>query len=268
MSAQDSRPDDSSPSKAAEAIIDDLKSVIARSISGNLEVAGRVRSLVQALVNTPPSPPATLNPRENVSKLLDFNVASLRVLTEHVLGAINEIVDQAETSLLGERRPRPAAAPNGGAVAAPPAAGAGQAIEIVMSGAIGDRASSPFLIENHYDRDVDVTFEIVAPGAGATPKIPSGALQVEPSRASLPARGQAIVYATVEISESFKPGSSYHGAIRILGFESRPIRVRLDVLAAAPKQTAPKPAAPAGRATAKKARKAAGGRRRAGARKR
>jgi len=236
-----------SETRAPEAIIDDLKSVIARSISGNVEVAGRLRALVQAMVNDPPSASAALHdPRSGVSKWLDFNVTTLRVLTEHALGALNGIVTEAELSLLGDRRNAPPSVRSNG-TAPVETSGAGpatpSAVEIILRGAHGERASSPFLVENHYDRAVDVTFERIGFGDERR-QIPASALQVEPARATLAARGQAIVYLAVTIDDSFEAGTSYFGAIRMVGFDARPVRVRLDVAERAAEPSRPPSAAP------------------------
>lgn len=226
--------------RSIEAIIQDFKSVLAASIAGNIQAAGRVRGL---LTNSPPARQETAasEPRGaaasgDIVQILDFALASVRLLTEQSLVIVNGILDEAEVRLK-ERSADSAAAPATNQSAA-------GGVEILMKGVRGERAGAAFLLENKYDRNVDVTFEVSDLGAEGRPAIPGSLVKVEPEAVTLPPRGQAVIRLEIAVGDIFAPGESYFGTLRTAGFETRHIRIRLDVEAEAPIYAASPAAAP------------------------
>ncbi len=211
MSASDPKP----PSLTTQDLVADLKAVLAKSVSGNLELAARLRDLVRGIAADAPT--AARDPevrRELVARWLAFNVASLCTLTDSSLETMNAIVSAAETTLLG----RPATSPSAPAVGA-------DGIDIVIEGRRYERPGAPFLLENHYDRVLDVSFEVDPFTAEDHPPVPASVLTLDPQVLQLPAKGQAVVHAYVEIGQGFHVGVVYSTLIRISGFDAKSMRL-------------------------------------------
>lgn len=213
---------------STETLVADLKAVLAKSLSGNLELAGRVRDLVRGIAADAPT--AVRDPemrRALVARWLAFNVASLRTLTDSSLETMNAIVTAAEAALLTTTPP-----PNGASTITT------QGADIVLEGRRGERISAPFLLENHYDRVLDVAFEVEPFRAPGLALVPQSALTLDPLALQLPAKGQAIVHAAVALDDSFAGAVTYSTVIRLLGYDARSLRLSVrvvdDALAARP----------------------------------
>lgn len=214
MRAQDQKP----PNATTQDLVAELKAVLAKSVSGNLEIAARVRDLVLGIAAGAPT--AARDPavrRDLVARWLAFNVASLRTLADSSLETMDTIVSAAETMLLGKP---PAPAP----------ASSADGIDIVLEGRHGERLSAPFLLENHYDRVLDVAFEVEPFTAPDHPPMPTSLLTLDPPVLQLPAKGQAIVHAYVELADGFVTGAIYSTIIRISGFDARSMRLSVRVV--------------------------------------
>jgi hypothetical protein len=211
------KPDDV---REAEAIVKDLKAVMAHALAGNLEVVARVRDLVSSLVSDPPKiADAVRDPRVLVNRWLDFNIASLRIITEHSIDALNGIVSVAEASLDARSRAgaNAFASRSNGQFAEP--------VELRIEGLRGTRATASFQLENFYNHPLEITFEaepLFAPGRAP---IAASALEIEPAPLQLPARGKQIVSVSVALDQAFSPGVAYEGRVRIVGFEARSLHV-------------------------------------------
>jgi hypothetical protein len=217
-----SKPDDL---REAEEIVRDLKAVMAHALAGNLEVVARVRDLVGALVSDPPKiSDAVRDPRALVNRWLDFNIASLRILTEHSIDALNGVVSVAESSLNASRRSSAASAGSHSGTERP------EPVELRLEGPRGVRASASFQLENFYNHPLEVTFEaepLIAPGHEP---IGAAAIEIAPQLVQLPARGRQVVSVSVTLGERFSPGAVYEGNVRIVGFEARSLHLSVRVL--------------------------------------
>ena len=216
------KPDDV---REAEAIIKDLKAVMAHALAGNLEVVARVRDLFGSLISDPPKiSDAVRDPRVLVNRWLDFNIASLRIITEHSIDALNGIVSEAEASLN--------ASPRGGATSFGNRSNAQYAepVELRLEGFRGTRATASFQLENFYNHPLEITFEaepLISPGREP---IAASRIEIEPELCQLPPRGRQIVSVSVALDEAFAPGAVYEGRVRIVGFEARMLHVVVRVL--------------------------------------
>jgi hypothetical protein len=216
------KPDDV---REAEALVKDLKAVMAHALAGNLEVVARVRDLVGGLVSDSPKiSDAVRDPRALVNRWLDFNIASLRIITEHSIDALNGIVSVAEASLnTSPRRSAPNFENRSETQAAEP-------VELLLEGRRGARASASFQLENFYNHPLEITFEaepLVAPGRLP---ISASALEIEPEVAALPPRGRQVVSVSVTLGEAFALGSVYEARVRVVGFEARLLHVVVRVI--------------------------------------
>ncbi len=211
---------------------------MSRSLVGNLQVVIRVGDLLRALVADPPKvSDVAPSPRALVSRLLDFNIASLRILTDHSLETLNGIISVAESSLRGSAGSRLASS------ALPSSAAQGDTVELRLEGERGARVSAPFLLENFHDRPLEVTFEAESLIAVDRAPISASAIAIEPGLVQLPPRGQQVVYISLVLGDQFAADATYETRVRIVGFEARMIRLIVRVLdrkADAPAKVRPK----------------------------
>jgi hypothetical protein len=217
-----SKPDDV---REAEAIIKDLKAVMAHALAGNLEVVARVRDLVGALVSDPPKVGDVVrDPRDLVNRWLDFNISSLRILTEHSIEALNGIISVAEANLdLSPNR-------SSTSFTSRSVAQRGDAVDLRLEGTRGSRATASFLLENFYNQPLEVTFEaepLLAPGF---PPIPASAIEIEPEIVHLPPRGRQVITVSIALDDAFASGVEYEGKVRIVGFEARMLHLIVRVI--------------------------------------
>jgi hypothetical protein len=236
-------------SRPPEAIIDDFKSVIASSIAGNVQVASRIRDMLVAATDR--SGGSTTDEQQNgkrtdLTRVLDFTLGSIRLFNEHSLQVMNGLLDEVESNLLGKKSGVTASQ-----VAEPTETGA---VEIVLKGHRGSVAGAAFLMENSYDHPIELTFEAGELFTEGLPSVSPSVVHVDPQSVSVPAKGQVIVKVGIQLVAEFEAGRQYVGALRTLGYESRMIRLRLDVLPEAPSETAASPSAPKVQASVRKSR--------------
>jgi hypothetical protein len=220
------------PGEANE-LIADLKRTIAKSVAGNVELAGRVRDLVRELAADAPAAVRDARLRnELLARWLTFNVITLRALTESSLETMNGIVTAAELTLLRKR-----AAPGANGAGGAPAVA--EPIDLVLQGRRGERVSAPFLLENHYDRALDVAFEAEPFRAAGRPELTAALLVLEPGAVTIPARGQTIVHAAVDLVDDFAAGVTYATVIRLIGYEAKAMRLSVRVTEPVAESAAP-----------------------------
>jgi len=236
--------------KSPEAFVDELKSVLSANAAGNIELASRLNALVKegALAlqasKERPSPDSS----ELLSRVLDFQLTAYAVVTEHSLAILNGLITSAEQTLLdtaepvtavAQPGPRPRGA-QGSSRAAPRPAGAAEGMQ--LSGRRGETLTCPFLVENQYDRGLDVSFEAdpLVPDNG--PPLPARLISFEPATLVLPPHGQAVAQAHIRLTKDFTVGETYSTALHVLGFQCPPVKVAITVLApnkAARQRTSP-----------------------------
>jgi hypothetical protein len=206
------------------AVIQDLGAVMARSLVGNLQVVIRVGDLIRALVADPPKvSDVAPNPRALVNRLLDFNIASLRILTDHSLETLNGIISVAESNLRGTGGNRLASSTLSSS------APQSNTVDLRLEGERGARVSAPFLLENFYGRPLDVTFEAESLVAVDREPISASAIAIEPAVVRLPPRGQQVVHISLVLGDQFAAGATYETRVRIVGFEARMVRLIVKV---------------------------------------
>ncbi|MGH3116969.1 MAG: hypothetical protein ACRDQ2_07610 [Gaiellales bacterium] len=196
-----------------------LKELVAANVAGNARLLTRFNDLVRDAtkgLGTPrgESPDATAL----LSRWLDFNLASYSVVTTHGLALLNGLLSAAENALV-PRPPAPAGTP-------PPA----RRVELRLEGRPGDRVTSGFAVENHFDRPLEVAFESgdLIPGSGAS--LPGSLVTFEPDKLRIAPRGEAVVQAAVTITPDFIVGQTYAATIRLLGFQPKEVGFSLTIL--------------------------------------
>lgn len=217
----------------AEHFIDELKTLLTRSIEGNTQLASRLSALAQEAAKG--GLPADAN--ELFARWLDFNLASASLLNKHSLSALHGVLDAAERSLLGRDVPvvhdGPAPTAPSATPAAPPAGTTPGAIDLHVEGEPGETVRAPFLIANDYDRALEVAFEASGLRSDAGATIAVDRVSFEPPTLSL-GKGQRVVQAAIAIPGDAVRGATYRGEIRVKGFQARTIALALTVRAAAP----------------------------------
>lgn len=216
-----SKPDDV---REAEAIIKELKAVMAHALAGNLEVVARVRDLVGTLVSDPPRVAGVVrDPRLLVNRWLDFNIASLRILTEHSIEALHGIITVAESNLGTNSS-------SASSSAGKRPSQSGEAVDLRLEGTRGSRATASFLLENFYNQPLEVTFEtgpLIAPGHEP---VPASAVVIEPEVVELPARGRQVISISVLLDDAFASNAQYESRVQIVGFEARMLHLIVRVI--------------------------------------
>jgi len=230
--------------KSPGAFVDQLKSVLSASAAGSIELAGRLNALVKeaalALNASKDRPPPDSS--ELLSRMLDFQLAAYAVVTEHSLAILNGLITSAEQTLLdasesaaavAQQAPQPQGTQASSRIARRPTEATG-IVQVV--GRQDETLTCPFLVENQYDRGLDVSFEAdpLVPGKG--PPLPASLISFEPARLVLPPRGQAVARAHIRLIRDFTAGETYSTAVHVLGFRCPPVQVAITV--AAPKKAA------------------------------
>jgi len=208
----------------AEHFIDELKSLLTRSIEGNTQLASRLSALAQEASKG--GLPTDAN--DLFARWLDFNLASASLVSSHSLTVLHGVLDAAERSLLGREIP----VVHDGPAPAVPNAPAQGAIVVHVEGDPGETVRAPFLIANEYDRLLEVAFEASPLGTEGGATIPVDRVSFEPPSLSL-GKGERVVQAAIAIPKEAARGATYRGEIRVKGFHARSIALALTVRAAA-----------------------------------
>jgi hypothetical protein len=117
---------------------------------------------------------------------------------------------------------------------APDRAGAPTPAPICLDVTHGQQVTIPFLVQNQYDRCVDVSFAADPPTTAAGAPVPASTISFEPRTLALPPGGQLVVRATVAVTEDFTEGQVYATALHVRDLPAPPLPVELRVGPAEP----------------------------------
>jgi len=209
---------DPSGRKSPEEFVEQLKELVATNIAGNAQLLTRLTSFVQEAVKSAgsgsrePLTGATL-----LSRWLDFNLASYSVVSTHSLAIMSGLLTAAEAALLPKGQsvsPRPGAAPR---------------VELRLEGRPGDRVTSAFMVENHFDHPLEVSLASgdLVPASGAA--LPASLVTFEPATLSIGPRAQAVVQIVVTITREFAVGQTYLTVIRLVGLHAKEVGLAITV---------------------------------------
>ncbi|MDQ3697826.1 MAG: hypothetical protein M3373_07350 [Gemmatimonadota bacterium] len=207
--------------KTPEDFVEELKSLVAMNVAGNVRLAARVNDLLRDATKalSAQSPGKTADPSVVLGRWLDFNLAAYSAVSTHSLALLEGVVTAAERTLAR----KPPHAPDDTSEAF------GRA-EMRLEGRTGDRVRGPFLVENQYDRAVDVRFEAddLVPASGAL--VAAAHIAFEPPALIVPPSGQAVAHVAVTITPEFTVGQTYTTTVRVLGFQAREVGLSLTIL--------------------------------------
>jgi hypothetical protein len=196
-----------------------LKELVAANLDGNARLVSRFGDIVRDAARQARAgrgSPASREPGALLSRWLEFNLAAYSAITTHGLALVDGLLSAAEQALAPKS---PAAGPG-------PAA---RRVELRLEGRPGERVTSGFAVENHFDRPLEVAFEAgdLVPLVG--PPLPGSLVGFEPAALTLAPRSQAAVQVAVTITREFVAGQTYATTIRLLGFQAKEIGLSLTV---------------------------------------
>lgn len=222
--------------KSADEIVEQLREILATNAAGNAQLASHlsefVRDMSRELGRGQPVDAAEL-----FSRWLDFNLKSYSLLNMQSFALLDGLLSVARDTLL----------PSTGAVPAP---GQEPRVDLRMSGRVGERVTTSFVIENQFDQPLEVGFECddLATTSGQTQ--PAALVDFNPPKLAIPARNQAVGQAGVTLKGDFVVGETYRTTIRLLGFATKELGLLVTILPPADKPV-PSPAPSALRAAAR-----------------
>jgi hypothetical protein len=226
--------------RSPDEFIERLKELVAADVAARTQLKARfsdfVREASQA-VGTGRAGERT-DAQALLSRWLDFNLESYSVVSAQGLALLNGLLSAAERTLIPQ-----APAPD---TRATPAA----RVELRLSGRHGERATTGFVVENHFNRPLAVTFQSTDLVSKTGASLPASLVSFEPTTLVLEQRRQGVVQATVTITADFEVGQTYTATIRLLGFEAK--EVGLSVTALPPADAAPSNPSPPPRKSTKK----------------
>jgi hypothetical protein len=198
-----------------------LNEIVAANIAGSTQLTNRFKDFIQEAIKADATESAgeRMDAGALLSRWLDFNLASYSVMTTNSLALLNGLLTAAESTLIPKAAPAPAARPS----SAP-------RVELRLFGRHGDRATSGFVLENHFDRPLSVTFESADLIPENGPPLPASLVSFEPATLVIPPRGQAVVYAAIGITRDFVVGQTYTTTLRLLGLEAKEDGLSVSVL--------------------------------------
>jgi len=201
--------------KSPEELADEFKALLSDNASQSVKLAARVNDLVkdaaQAVAESGREPADTT---QLLNRWLDYQLRSYAIVSKHALSMAHGLVSAAQNAVVGSEA----------AEAAPV-----QRIDLQVKGHIGEVVVAPFLVHNHYDREVTVGFEATALLSATGRSLEATYVKFEPYRASLEAGEQVVIQAIIAVTDEFEPGQTYVTTIRVLGFDAQDVVLALSV---------------------------------------
>lgn len=207
--------------KSPEEFVEQLKELVAANVAGNAQLVTRFNDFIRDAAKAVGAGRAAGEPANAaalLSRWLDFNLASFSVASTHGLALLNGLLSAAENALLPKAPSAPGARPT-----------PEPRVELRLEGRPGERVTSAFLVENHFDRPLDVAFEAGALIPATGPSLPASLIAFEPATLAIAPRGQAVVQAAVTITRDFVVGQTYVTTIRLLGLHAKEMGLSVTV---------------------------------------
>lgn len=218
------------PSSAAfgrtnpQALVEELKELLAKSIQGNAQLSNRIYGLVkEAAKEADAGRRGRKLPqgRELLTGWLHLNLAYYSLLTDHGLAFLNDLVTATENTLgikATEGRENQTAAKH--------------RVEISVNAQQGEKVTAPFLVENHYPHTVEASFQASDLVSLKGDALPAKQVAFDPPTLTLQPRGKSIVHAVVDVTREFKVGETYCTTIKLVGFQTKEISLLITILPA------------------------------------
>ena len=213
--------------RTADDVIDQLKDILAANVSGNAQLVAHFNDLVRDISKEMGSGRRP-DPSELLSRWLDFNLASYSVVTKQSVALLDGLLEVARSTL----------------IPSPPATRVEadeQRVELRLSGRPGEKVATAFMIENLFDRQLEVSFECDDLQTDAGQSLSRSHVLFEPATLTIPAHEQAAGQVAVKIDKAFATDATYRTTIRLLGFPAKELGLSVSVLAPPEPDAAPQP---------------------------
>lgn len=203
--------------KTPEEFADEIKKVLSANVSKSIQLMTRANNLIKDTVQNFSTADRKSAAKESdiLERWLNFNVATYTVINDHALSLLEKLITVAEESISGN----------------PPKKNAeNKAVDISISGRPGEKQSTYFLIQNHYDHPLEISFEASPFVAENVPVLPNTHITFDPSSATLKENEQRTIKVDVDITKQFVPGTTYTTNIHVSGFEAKELILSITVL--------------------------------------
>jgi hypothetical protein len=209
-----------------------LKRLVAANLAGNAQLATRLSNFIKDAATTlrADRPREATDAAGLLSRWLEFNLKSYSVVSTHGLALVNELLSAAESALLTKEPP-----------SAEPVPKPQPRVELRLSGRPGERVTSGFAIENHFDHPLAITFECAELTPAAGQSLPAARVEFEPANLTIPPHGEAVAQVAVAIARDFVIGQTYTTTIHLLGFDKKEVGLSLTILPPAEMPNSPPP---------------------------
>jgi hypothetical protein len=213
-----------------------LKHLVAANLAGNAQLMTRLNSFIKDAATAVQAnrPGEATDATALLSRWLDFNLTSYSVVSTHGLALLNELLSAAEGALLPKPPPVAESSP-----------GSQSRVELRLSGRPGERVTSGFAVENHFDHPLSITFECadLTPASGQS--LPAALVEFEPANLIIPPHGEAVAHVAVVTTGDFAIGQTYTTTIRLLGFDRKEVGLSITISpgVATPNSSPPPPQA-------------------------
>jgi hypothetical protein len=210
----------SSGRTSPDEFLDRLRELVSKNVDGNTQLLVRFSDFLKEASGVASAGSiGKTDAEELLSKWLDFNLAIYSVVNTQGLALLNGLLTAAQTTLL----PHSTAVPKASGTVTQP-------IELHLSGRHGERATTSFVIENHFSQPLTITFEsgMLTPPIG--PTLPASVVNFEPTTLMIGPHGQGIARVAVTITADFVVGQTYKAKIRPLGFGATEFGLSLTIL--------------------------------------
>lgn len=202
--------------KTPEEFVNEIKAVVSANVSKSIQLMTRANDLIKNTVQTVSSPGRpSMDKSEVLERWLNFNVATYSVISDHALSMFDKLITVAEGAIVGD---------------IPEKGSAEKRVDINIAGQQGEKCSAVFLIQNHYDHAIDISFEATPLVAEGTAPLPSSHVTFDPSSTTLERGEQKTIKVTANITEMCIPEKIYWAKVYVLGYESKELILSIEVL--------------------------------------
>jgi hypothetical protein len=222
----------SSGQKSLEEFSEQLKQLVSANLAGNAQLATRLSNFIKDAAAAVRADRLREAPDAAglLSRWLEFNLKSYSVVSTHSLALVNELLSAAESALLAK-------APSAAESAPKPQS----RVELRLSGRPGERVTSGFAVENHFNHPLAITFECAELKSASGQSLPAARVEFEPANLTIPPRGEAVAQVAVPITRDFVVGQTYKTTIHLLGFDKKEVGLSITILAPAEMPNPPPP---------------------------
>jgi hypothetical protein len=205
---------------------------VAANLAGNAQLATRLSNFIKDSASAVRADRLREAPDAAglLSRWLEFNLKSYSVVSTHSLALVNELLSAAESALLAKSPPTAESPPE-----------PQPRVELRLSGRPGERVTSGFAVENHFDHPLEISFECAELKPASGQSLPAQRVEFEPANLTIPPHGEAVAQVAVPITRDFVIGQTYTTTIHLLGFDNKEVGLSIAILPSAEMPHSPPP---------------------------